>query len=116
MQISTEQIQAVLRSKITSDEVRTSLNDPSILGMGIRTLDEAQFDDLHDAALYALTNEASVVQEFNAEQDLGEYAVIIAGVPGAYYVHAAERDREGVFSSIEEARAHAKLYYGEFFK
>jgi hypothetical protein len=33
---------------------------------------------------------------------------------GAYFVHAAERDEEGVFSEMEEARSRLHRDFGEF--
>jgi hypothetical protein len=55
-----------------------------------------------------------VVESYAAEQDKGAYAVNIIGVPGAYYIEAAEYDNMGFFETLEEARKALDLEYGEF--
>ena len=71
-------------------------------------------DSLRDAYLDALKNEAPVIEEFTAEQDLGPYLVAIRGVAGAYFVEAADRDDSGVFSELGEARSRLHFDFGEF--
>lgn len=71
-------------------------------------------DDLYNAVLDALGNDAPAVVEYTAEQDKGAYPVLIRGVPGAYYVSALEYDDVGCFDSLEDAEAEVGRHYGEF--
>lgn len=59
-------------------------------------------------------NEAPVVWSVTAEQDKGEYSIVILGVPGAYYVQAPEYDDKGVFDSLDDAENFVDLNFGEF--
>ena len=73
-----------------------------------------QVDRLHDACVDTLKNEAPAIEEFNAEQDIGLYLVVIRGVAGAYFVEAADHDDSGVFSELAEARSRLHFDFGEF--
>ena len=99
LKLSDNQIDAIRNS-----ELRVNLAD---------YLKDARYC-LSDACIDVLTNEAPAVDEFTAEQDLGPYLVAIRGVPGAYFVTAAEHDDLGVFSDLEEVRAELLFAYGEF--
>lgn len=65
--------------------------------------------------LEALVNEAPVVVQWTAEQDLGKYFVTVRGVPGAYFVEALDREDDGVYSDLTVAINTAVRDYGEFF-
>ena len=71
-------------------------------------------EDLKDAVVDALMNEAPVVREFLAEQSKGVFPINIAGVEGAYYVWAQEYDAVGLFDSIDQAESYVQSEYGEF--
>ena len=73
-----------------------------------------QVDRLHDACVDTLKNEAPAIEEFNVEQDIGPYLVVIRGVVGAYFAEAADRDDSGVFSELEEAHSRLHFDFGEF--
>ena len=108
LRLSRQQIDSIRQSELRIKLVEY-LDDRDCLTKPLSVLTPAQLDDLHDACVETLKNEAPVIEEFTAEQDLGPYFVVIRGVAGAYFVHAAERDEEGVFSELEEARSSFNL-------
>jgi hypothetical protein len=71
-------------------------------------------DELHDFVYDALVNTAPEVKSFTAEQDKGAYSVVIRGVPGAYFVEAAEYDDDGVFDDLASAESALYWHFGEF--
>lgn len=114
LEISREQIDAVRNDLLLSSEVGLRLLEPSVAREPAASLSEDDWDNLGDACLEALTNDAPEVESFDAEQSKGVYSVTIRGVPGAYFVSAIEFDDSGVFSSLDEARAEADSVHGEF--
>ena len=108
------QIDAVRADAALSGYVAPSLDDPAIVSKPSAEISDAEWLDLDDACYNALINGAPVVEEHEAEQSKGIYTVSIMGVPGAYFVFAPEFDREGVFSSLREARAHVDIEHGEY--
>lgn len=114
LRLSRQQMDSIRQSELRFKLVDYLLDDRGCLTKPLTVLTPVQIDNLHDACIDTLTNEAPVIEEFTAEQDLGPYAVVIRGVAGAYFVHAAERDEEGVFSELEEARSSLIIDYGEF--
>lgn len=94
--ISSEQIDAVLSAGMGKS--RTYIDD----------------GDREDAALDALMNNAPVIWQREARQDV-DYFVVVRGVPGAYFVQALEDDEIGVFSDSSQAIGTAVRTYGEFF-
>lgn len=112
--ISREQIDSVRTNNFLAPTVATSLSNPSTARKPAASLSDSEWDDLHDACIDALMNEAPVVECFDAEQDNGVYTVSIRGVPGAYYVSAPEFDDSEIFSTLEDARWHAESAHGEF--
>jgi hypothetical protein len=113
LRLSRQQMDSIRQSELRSRLVNY-LDDRGCLIKPLSVLTPVQIDDLHDACIDTLTNEAPVIEEFTAEQDLGPYLVVIRDVAGAYFVRAAERDEEGVFSGLEEARSSLIGDYGEF--
>lgn len=88
----------------------------AVIASGIAGEVSGDLDDdaRYDLAVDALLNEAPVVASSTAEQDKGEYSVVILGVPGAYYVQAPEYDDDGVFDSLADAESFVDFNYGEF--
>jgi hypothetical protein len=111
--LSRPQMDAIRRSELRF-KLADYLDDHGCLTKPLSVLAPVQIDTLHDACIGTLTNEAPVVEVFTAEQDLGPYPIVIRGVAGAYFVHAADRDEDGVFSELEEARSRLLRDYGEF--
>ena len=108
-----DQIDAIRNSELRVKFADYS-QDPKHLILPLSELDQGSIDSLWNVCIDALTSEAPVVEWFTAEQDLGPYFVSVRGVPGAYFVEAAERDNLGVFSNLEEARSTLFAEYGEF--
>jgi hypothetical protein len=102
-----------LREEILAELIRQGVGS-DVLDKPVGLLDKDSRDWLHDAAYDALLNAGLVVESYEAEQDKGAYAVNIIGVPGAYYIEAAEYDNMGFFETLEEARKALDLEYGEF--
>src|SRR4051794_12481011 len=104
LKLSHQQMDAIRHSELRF-KLADRLDDRGCLTKPLSGLSPVQFGDLHDACVDTLKNEAPVVEVFTAEQDLGPYLVIIRGLAGAYFVDAVDRDEEGVFSDLEEARS-----------
>lgn len=112
--ISRNQIDAIRSDPLLGPAVASGLSDPRLLLKPAAFLSPEDWDDLNDACIDALMNDAPVVETFDAEQSKGVYTVSIFGVPGAYYVTAPEFDYSGVFSTVENARDEAEADHGEF--
>jgi hypothetical protein len=97
LKFTDEQIAAVLESDINGEKY-----------------DDISPDEKYDLAMELLTAESPEVAGFTAEQDLGEYGVVIRGVQGAYIVQAQDFDDEGVFSTLGKAKSAALFQHGEF--
>jgi hypothetical protein len=114
LEMTLVQIEVVRADPLFSAEVVSRLPDPSVARKPAVSLSEHDWNDLHDACLEILTNEAPLVESFDAEQSKGVYSVTIRGIPGAYFVSAIEYDDSGIFSTLEDARALADSAHGEF--
>lgn len=112
--ITREQIDAIRHHPALVQEVSAGLRDPYLAQKAVQELSDEDWDNLHDACLDALINDAPDVDGFDAVQDKGAYHVCIRGIPGAYFVSALEYDDEGFFSTLEEAQQVAEFHYGEF--
>lgn len=75
-------------------------------------LNKAEQDELYDACLDALFNEAPVKKTFMAEGSFGDFPICIKGVSGAYFVSAVEHDEAGPFDTLDEANAWISLNFG----
>ena len=114
MDLSATQIIAIRRSDLLRPYVAGICQNARLLTDDIEALSIDETNVLHNAAYYALRNYSPIVEEHLAEQDKGAYAVEIYGVPGAYFVRANEYDDEGVFDSLDDARACVEDKWGEF--
>ena len=100
------QIDAIRSCDGFARAVASSLNDSSVVSKPSAEVTAAAWLDLEDACYDALLTGAAVVEKHDAQQGKGIYSVSIMGAPGAYFVFAPEYDREGLLSSLREARAH----------
>jgi hypothetical protein len=113
MEISPEQVRAILRSELREKViskvrgVAQILHDPS-------SIPDAVLRNIASDALEVLNDDGPEVEVYEAEQSKGIYLVVIVGVEGAYFVRAIEYDDQGLFSSLEEARSQLMSDYGEF--
>jgi|LauGreDrversion4_2_1035121.scaffolds.fasta_scaffold339452_2 hypothetical protein len=113
MEISPEQVRAILRSELREKViskvrgVAQILHDPS-------SIPDAVLRNIASDALEVLNDDGPEVEVYEAEQSKGIYLVVIVGVEGAYFVRAIEYDDQGLFSSLEEARSELMFHYGEF--
>lgn len=114
LEISRAQIEAVRKDAFLGPKTQTMLVSPEITSKASEDLSEEEWDDLNDACLNVLTNDAPVVESFDAEQSKGVYTVSICGIPGAYFLTAPEFDDAGVFSELRQARDEADYQHGEF--
>lgn len=114
LEMTADQIEAVRADPLLSSEVVSRLPDPAVARKPVASLSEDEWSYLYDACLEALTNEAPLVESFNAEQSKGVYSVTIRGIPGAYFISAIEFDDSGVFSTLDDARDEADSEHGEF--
>lgn len=113
IEIRLEHLEAVRNSSL-QEELKQYVVDTSVLSRPLSKLSDDEYADLHDAVSDVLMNSAPIVEEFEAEQDKGVYSVQILGVPGAYFVTAAEYDSEGLFQSLDDARDCVQSNWGEF--
>ncbi len=114
LEITREQIETVRTDPFLASAVSSRLVDPSLAQKPADSLSIDDWDNLHDACLDALTNEAPEVESFDAEQGKSIYSVKILGVPGAYFIFAIEFEIVGVFSTLDRARCEAVSVHGEF--
>lgn len=98
--------------KLTDDHIAAVLDSD----INDQNCDNMSAVEKYDLALELLTNESPEVGGFTAEQDLGEYGVVIRGVEGAYIVQAQDFDDEGVFSTLDKAKSATLFHHGEFKK
>lgn len=92
-------IDAVLNSEIAGD-----IND------------EPDEEKRADMVVDAFINEAPIISSYTAEQDKGEYSILVRGVPGAFSVEAQEFEDAGVFDSVEDAEKFVSMNHGEFMR
>jgi hypothetical protein len=114
LDITTQQLESIRSSTELGRQVRSILSDKSLVSKPITEMTSEQMDEVRDACEEALINDAPVVEELLAEQSKGVYPIQICGVPGAYFVHAQEFDREGLFSTLDDAIACVESDHGEF--
>lgn len=104
LDISREQIEAIRKDQILGPKIQSGLSEPGLADKPTAQLGDSDWAALYDASFDTLTNEAPVVESFDAEQSKGIHDVVIRGVPGAYFVTAAEFDNGGVFSTTDYFR------------
>ena len=109
--LSPKQIGAIRRSRQRSELGR----DSAIKAIACRPwsqLSQTERNDLYDACLDALLNEAPVKKTFMAEGSFGDFPIRIMGVSGAYFVSAVEHDEAGPFDTLDEADSWIFLNFG----
>jgi hypothetical protein len=100
LELNRQHIDAIRFSKELSSVVARSLDDPALASRAAEHLSDADYDDLLDACLDALMNDAPTVHGITGEGDYGPFGIIVRGVAGAYFVGALEFDDEGPFTTL----------------
>jgi hypothetical protein len=114
LDFTTQQLESIRSSAELGNQIRSMLSDKSLAAKPLTEMTPDQLAEIKDACEEVLINDAPVVEEFLAEQSKGVYPIQICGVPGAYFVHAQEFDREGLFSTLDDAVACVESDHGEF--
>lgn len=114
MELAKTHIAAIRSSGVMRAAMLQAGITPDLLDVPLVALSEEEFADIHDYALDALVNASETVEQYIAEEDLGEYFISVRGVQGAYYVETVDRDDLGPFHDLETARDAMNLSYGEF--
>jgi hypothetical protein len=114
MDLTTTQIIAIRNTAVLHACLKDRCQNDNLLTTDIESMSIDESNTLHNAAHYALRNYAPIIEDHLAEQDKGVYSVQIHGVPGAFYVRANDYDDEGVFDSLDDARACVEYKWGEF--
>lgn len=108
--LTPKHISAIRRSRLGAELERGAT--AAIANRPWSELNKAEQDELYDACLDALFNEAPVKKTFMAEGSFGDFPVRIKGVSGAYFVSASEHDEAGPFDTLDEANAWISLNFG----
>lgn len=109
--LTPKQIGAIRRSRLRTELER----DSAIEAIACRPwsqLNQTERNDLYDACLDALLNEAPVKKTFMAEGSFGDFPICIMGVSGAYFVSAVDHDEAGPFGTLDEAVSWIFLNFG----